>query len=74
MTAMAPFADILQSVDNRVSYQLRMAESLARIIADLLNDNEPLLRATRDGTEITVSEKGGPLMFTVTIERSETLG
>jgi hypothetical protein len=56
------------------AYGKRMAGSLAEIITDLLNRHEPLLKAIRDGAEITVSEKGGSLAFTVTVERSETLG
>jgi hypothetical protein len=67
--------DVLKPlIGQSAAWQRQMAVSLADIITDLLNEHEPLLKATRDGTEITVSEKGGPLVFTVTVERSETLG
>jgi hypothetical protein len=61
--------DVLKPlIGQSAAWQRQMAVSLADIITDLLNEHEPLLKATRDGTEITVSEKGGPLVFTVTVE------
>ena len=42
--------------------------SLARIIADLINENEPMLRATHDGSTVTVAERCGPARMTFTIE------
>jgi hypothetical protein len=45
-----------------------MAESLAEIVTDLLNRHEPLLKAECDGVEITVTEKGGSLAFSLCIE------
>lgn len=43
------------------------AKSLARIIAALINENEPLLKAEQDGTVIAVDERGGPGGFVVTV-------
>ena len=69
MNAMPDFVrDILTPVQMRQSYRDGMAKKLAGIIAELLNEHEPLLRATVEGTEITVSEKGGPMSFTMNVE------
>jgi hypothetical protein len=43
--------------------------SLARIIAGLINENEPLLKAEADGSTVTVRERGGPATMTVTISQ-----
>jgi len=43
------------------------AKSLARIIADLINANEPLLKAEADGEVIAVDERGGNGGFVVTV-------
>jgi hypothetical protein len=41
--------------------------ALARIVADLLNRNEPLLKAECDGVEIKVSERGGKQVATINV-------
>lgn len=71
MTAMPPLADILQPIIDRRNHHQRMAGSLADIIACLLSENEPLLKAERNETEITVTERGGGLAFTITVETRE---
>lgn len=43
------------------------SKSLAKIIAALINENEPLLKAEQDGTVIAVDERGGPGGFVVTV-------
>lgn len=43
------------------------ARSLARIIANLINENEPLLKAEADGTVLSVDERGGTGGFVVTV-------
>lgn len=72
MNVLPDFADILAPIRAAHSHRERMAGSLADIITDLINKNEPLLKATRDGTEITVAERGGPLIFTITVEPGST--
>jgi prevent-host-death family protein len=67
MNDLAFVRDILTPVTMRQSYRNGMAEKLAGIITDLVNENEPLLKATRDGTEITVTERGGPMAFEISI-------
>jgi hypothetical protein len=44
------------------------AKSLASIIADLVNANEPMLKAQADGETVTVSERGGGAVMRVTID------
>lgn len=46
-------------------------KSLARIIADLLNENEPLLKAEADGATVTVRERGGYAVMRFTVEAGE---
>jgi hypothetical protein len=41
--------------------------SLAAVIAELLNDNEPLLKAEANGASVTVRERGGPATMTFTV-------
>ena len=60
--------DILMPLRDHATDRLDMAEKLAGIITLLLNEHERLLKAVRDGTEITVSEKGGPLVFSINVE------
>jgi hypothetical protein len=43
------------------------AKSLARIITNLINENEPLLKADADGTVIAIDERGGTGGFVVTV-------
>lgn len=43
-------------------------KALAGILADLLNDHEPLLHAEQDGATVTVSEKGGRVAMRFTVE------
>jgi hypothetical protein len=68
MNSMPDFTDILRPIRERISYRNGMANKLASIIADLLNANEPLLKAEADGDIITVIERGGGLVFAVTID------
>jgi hypothetical protein len=73
MSALPDFAtEILAPIRARVSYRDSMAEKLASTIADLLNEHEPLLKAEADGDVICVSEKGGSLVFAVTIDPQST--
>lgn len=44
------------------------ARSLASIIAGLLNENEPMLKAQADGGTITVSYRGGGAVMRCTVE------
>lgn len=67
MNALPEFSDILSFVRTAHNLRDRMAESLAEIVCDLLNENEPLLKATRDGCEITVSERGGGHSFEISV-------
>lgn len=68
MNGLPAFADIVEPIVARAAYKQRMAESLAGIVADLLNKHEPLLKAECSETEIIVTERGGGLAFTITIE------
>jgi hypothetical protein len=43
-------------------------KTLAGIIAELIADNEPLLKAEADGPTVTVRELGGPLVMRFTVE------
>jgi hypothetical protein len=43
-------------------------KSLARVIAGLIADNEPLLKAEADGATVIVQERGGPMVMRVTVE------
>lgn len=54
----APEPEVLQRDLARIQ-----CKSLARCIARLLNENEPLLRAEQDGATVTVREIGGPVMM-----------
>jgi len=67
MNAMPDFADILAPIQAARSYRDRMAGSLASILADLINENEPLLKAELNGDEITVTERGGGLAFEISV-------
>jgi hypothetical protein len=51
-------------------------KSLARIIAGLLNDSEPLLAASADGPSVTVRVKGESetMRFTISDTREEMKG
>lgn len=46
-------------------------KSLAGIIAGLLAEHEPLLRAEADGSSVIVRERGGPGVFRVSIKARE---
>jgi hypothetical protein len=48
-------------------YRKGEAKSLARIVADLINDNEPLLKAEADQATVTVRERGGPGAFSINV-------
>ena len=43
-------------------------KSLARTVADLVNEHEPLLKAEADGATVTVRELGGPGVMRFTVE------
>lgn len=43
-------------------------KALARIIADLINENERLLEATCEGATVTVRERGGSSAMTFTVK------
>ena len=43
--------------------------SLANIIAALLNENEPLLKAEHNGKTVTVRERGGGAMLRFHVEQ-----
>lgn len=45
--------------------------SLANIIAALLNENEPLLKAEHNGATVTVRERGGGAMLRVQIKQEQ---
>lgn len=51
----------------RADFAHIQAKSLARIIANLITENEPLLKAEADGTVIAVDERGGSGGFVVTV-------
>lgn len=68
MNDMTDIIHDMLTIQERASYRLGMADKLAGIITDLLNEHEPLLKATRDGTDITVAEKGGALAFSIAVE------
>jgi hypothetical protein len=57
-----PEPEVVQSALARANHK-----SLARIIAALVNENEPLLKAEQDGTTVTVRERGGPAVMLVSI-------
>lgn len=44
------------------------ARSLAHIIAALVNENEPMLKAEADGATVTISERGGGAAMRLTID------
>lgn len=69
MNTMPDFAaDILRPILEANANSERMAKSLAGIVAKLLSEHEPLLTAEHDGREVIVTEKGGPLVFTIAVE------
>jgi hypothetical protein len=64
MNEMTDFArDIFMPIQARASYRDGMAKSLARIVTDLVNEHESLLKAECDGDTVTVRERGGPMAF-----------
>lgn len=46
------------------------SKSLATLIAALVNEHEPLLKAEASDNEITVTERGGQASFSVTVQPS----
>lgn len=65
------FAEIFDAAKARQSLARAQEQSLAKIIADLLNENESLLQAEADGNEIIVRERGGFLAFCVTVDTED---
>lgn len=63
LPVIAPEPEMLRADLARVK-----ARALARVIAGLINDNEPLLRADADGTTVTVRELGDNGVMRVTVE------
>jgi hypothetical protein len=61
--------EVLRADLNRIQ-----EKSLASILAALVNDNEPLLKADVTGNVITVSERGGQATFTFTVKASSRDG
>ena len=62
LTPLADFAAISRTLSDANNC------SLAEIIAALINENEPLLKAEHGGTTVTVRERGGPGVMIVTVE------
>jgi len=75
-----PARGIDRQVDHLMEFFDRSAlgrsncRSLAKIITDLVNANEPLLRAQCDGATVTVAERGGPSSMTFTVEQPREAG
>jgi hypothetical protein len=65
MNALTDVMAIFSGTESRLA-ELQ-AKSLARIVADLINDNEPLLKAEADQATVTVRERGGPGAFSINV-------
>lgn len=62
LPAIAPEPEVVQSALASAN-----CRSLARIIAALVNENEPLLKAEHDGATVTVRERGGAAVMSFTV-------
>lgn len=63
------FADVLGPfLDAPAKLAAANNRSLARIIGELINEHEPLLKAETDGATVIVRERGGPAVMRVTVE------
>ena len=60
---LVPEPEVLQRDLDRIQ-----CKTLAKVIATLLAENEPLLTAEHDGATVTVREVGGDGVFKVTVE------
>lgn len=63
MSLLLPEPEVLQAELQHIG-----CKTLASIIAKLLAESEPMLKAEADGATVIVRERGGPRVFKVTVE------
>jgi hypothetical protein len=56
---------------SRAAVRSVQCKSLASIIVEMIADQEPMLRAERDGATVTVREIGGSALMRFTVEPGE---